>query len=882
MTPDELNKQNEATAMPETGSDSPTASALVRTAKAAPTAIAHEGGDATASLRLSSQTDADFSFHFDDQGGTIGRYKLIEKLGEGGFGSVWKAVQHHPIHREVAIKLLKSGLDSRDIVTRFAIEKQVLAVMDHPGIAKVYDAGMTESGIPYFVMELVRGQLLTQFCDTSKFDITARIDLFLQVCEAIHHAHRKGIIHRDLKPSNILVVQTDTGYQVKVIDFGIAKATAAVSDITLQTQIGVFMGTPAYMSPEQADGLAEVIDIRTDIYSLGVILYELLTGVRPFEALSNGRMGVDEIRLRIRSEIPTRPSSRLRQIDASQLQEFADRTTMDSNRLVAAVRGDLDWITLKALEKDPARRYESAHELALDLQRHRDREPVQASPPSTWYTASRFVSKYRWAVATVSIVMLTLVLASVVSTFMYFNEQRARAKADQQSNRSQQIVKILSDMISAAGPSVSQGRDTGLMKDLLAETTWRIDQELDQEPEIELEIRRLLAKAYGDIGEFQLSHKLYQRVVALEELLHSEDTQRMANTYAELSESLDSIDRLDDAERLLRKAIQLRESISPLPVKDIAADRELLAWLLSRQGDFAASEQQARVALNEYPPTDPGAKKFRGQALMTLGMTLLKTAQFSESESCHRDALAIYREVYTKQHPNVVTALNNLCHLLVEMGKFDEVEELATEALKMQELLDGKPIGSCTDSLNKALSVVHCHRGNFDRAIERLQLAIRAATEIYGPDHRFTNDKRSLLAQVQLQAGRLEDAEQTLREVEQLGGKRESADNSIAIAEGKLALARNELDRAQYIAIQEYHRTKSESKSPSIGQIEAALLLVDIHLRRGEYSQAEELLNESLQILRPDQNTSSILLDAVKQRQQTLSAKENALKAKSN
>lgn len=876
MTPDEQSKQNEATAACATGSVPPTVSALAPTANAGPTSIALDG-DATASLRQSSNTDADFSFHFDDQCGTIERYKLIEKLGEGGFGSVWKAVQHHPIHREVAIKLLKSGLDSRDIVTRFAIEKQVLAVMDHPGIAKVYDAGMTESGIPYFVMELVRGQPLTQFCDSSKLDITARVDLFLQVCQAIHHAHRKGIIHRDLKPSNILVVHTDTGYQVKVIDFGIAKATAAVSDITMQTQIGVFMGTPAYMSPEQADGLAEVIDIRTDIYSLGVILYELLTGVRPFEALSNGQIGVDEIRRRIRSEIPTRPSSRLRQIDASQLQEFADQTNMDTNRLVAAVRGDLDWITLKALEKDPARRYESAHELALDLKRHREREPVLASPPSSWYVASRFVSKYRWAVTTVSIVMLTLVLASVVSTYMYFNEQRARAKADQQSNRSKQMVKILSDMISAAGPSVSQGRDTGLMKDLLEATTRRIDEELDQEPEIELEIRRLLAKAYGDIGEFQLSHKLYQRVVVLEEQLHAEDTQRMANTYAELSESLDSIDRLDDAERLLRKAIQMRESIVPVPVKDIAADRELLGWLLSRQGDFAAAEQQVRQALNEYPATDPGVRKFRGQALMTLGMALLKTAQFSESETCHRDALAIYREEHTKPHPNVVTALNNLCHLLVEMAKFDEVELLANEALKMQELLDGKPIGSCTDALNKALSAVHCHRGDFDRAIECLQLAIRAATEVYGPDHRFTNDKRSLLAQVQLQAGRLEDAEQTLKEVEQRGGKRESADNSLAIAEGKIAFAKDELDRAQSIAVQEYQRTKSESKSPSIGQIEAALLLIDVHLRRGEYSQASELLNESLQILRPDQNTSSILLDAVKQRQQTLIAHKKSL-----
>ncbi len=519
------------------------------------------------------------------------------------------------------------------------------------------------------------------------------------------------------------------------------------------------------------------------------------------------------------------------------------------------------------MEKEPSRRYESTNDFALDLQRHLDREPVQAYPPSRWYLTTRFVSKYRWSVAGVSLVMVTFVAATVISTLLYLNEQHARRRADQESNRSNQVVKILSDMISAAGPSVSQGRDPGLMKDILAETKRRIDGELKEQPEIELEIRRLLARAYADIGEFQLSHELYQRVVELEESLHSSDLTRLAATYAELSESLEVIDRLEEAEKLLRKAIQIREALVPKPTKDIAKDRELLAWMLGRRGDLSASEQQARKALADYPQNDKGFKKFRGQALMTLGYSLLKTAQFKESESVHREALVLYRDHYTKPHPDLVTAINNLCHLLVEIGKFDEVETLAKEGLKMQELLDGKPIGSCTDALNKALASVYSSRGEFDKAIECLEYAIRAASEVYGADHRFTNDKRSLLAQMQIQAQRIDDAEQTLKVAKEVGGAGESADNSLAIAEGLLALAKNDLDRAQQIADQEYQRKKADSLLPSTGQIEAALLLADIHLARKEYDQADKLLAECLAILRPDINIDSVLLQSVRTRQ---------------
>ncbi|MBL8817466.1 MAG: protein kinase [Planctomyces sp.] len=834
----------------------------------APTAHAGRGSDQSSTLSAGNLDETDDGFVLSSVPPDLpeGKYTLREKLGEGGFGSVWSAIQLQPIRRDVAVKVLKAGMDSGEIVARFAQEKQALAVMDHPGIARVYDAGMTASHRPYFVMELVQGETLNRFCDAEKLSISARLGLFVQVCEAIHHAHRKGIIHRDLKPSNILVCQSESGSQIKVIDFGIAKATTPVSDVSMQTQVGQFMGTPAYMSPEQADGMVDDIDVRTDIYSLGVILYELLTGVRPFDYQPGQRVSVDEVRRRIREETPARPSTRVRHLRPEEMVEQAVRRATDARNVQAILRGDLDWITMKTLEKDRSRRYDSANDLAMDIQRHLNREPVLACPPSRWYVISRFVARHRLAVGMAAAMIVTLLSATVVSTVLYFEEQRARTEADRETTRSRQVVKILSDMISAAGPSVSQGRDPQLMKDLLAATTERIDTELQNQPEIELDMRRLLARAYQDIGEFPLSLKLYQRVVELEERLHAGDKTKLANAYADLSEAMEAVDRLEDAESALRRSIEIRESMDPVPIQEIARDRELLAWLLSRRGDFTASEVEVRKALNEYPDGAEGALKFRFQALMTLGLTLLKTAQFTESEAVHRESLAIVRSMYDRPHPETVTAINNLCHILVEVGKFDEVQTLAEEGLKIEEALSGQPIGTCTDALNKALSSCHAHRGEYEKAMQCLKLSIQAATEVYGPDHRFTNDKRSLLAQVQLQAGLIDDAAKTLQEADELGGDGESADNSLAIAAGKLAFARGELERAEQIAVAEYERTKAESKTPSIGQIEAILLRADICLRRQEPERAHELLNEATQILKPGQNTGSVLLEQVNQR----------------
>src|SRR5579859_1305085 len=320
-------------------------------------------------------------------GNRIGRYKLLQQIGEGGCGVVYMAEQVEPVRRRVALKVIKLGMDTKSVVARFEAERQALALMDHPNIAKVLDAGATETGRLYFVMELVRGVKITDYCDQNNLSTVARLELFVQVCQAIQHAHQKGIIHRDIKPSNVLVADHDGVPVPRIIDFGIAKVTTdqRLTNKTLFTAFEQFIGTPAYMSPEQAKLSGLDIDTRSDIYSLGVLLYELLTGKTPFESRRLLEAGLDEIRRIIREEEPSRPSTRVHTLDLAERTTMARRRQSDPTRLVHLIRGDLDWIVMKALEKDRARRYETANGLAADVRRHLDNEPVEAGPPSKVY-----------------------------------------------------------------------------------------------------------------------------------------------------------------------------------------------------------------------------------------------------------------------------------------------------------------------------------------------------------------------------------------------------------------------------------------------------------------------------------------------------------------
>jgi serine/threonine protein kinase/WD40 repeat protein len=385
----------------------------------------------------------------------LGRYKLLEKIGEGGFGEVWMAEQRSPVKRRVALKIIKPGMDSRQVVARFEAERQALAMMDHPGIARIFDADVTGAGRPYFVMELVRGIKITDYCDQNKFPTRERLRLFIRICQAVQHAHQKGIIHRDLKPSNILVTVNDGVAVPKVIDFGIAKATQGeLTDKTVFTQFQQFVGTPAYISPEQAEMSSLDIDTRADIYSLGVLLYELLVGQTPFDANEMMNGGLDALRQIIREREPLRPSTRLNTLPGDDLTTAGQCRQTEAGKLVHQLKGDLDWIVLKCLEKDRARRYETANGLAADIQRHLDNEPITARPPSTAYRIRKLIRRNRLAFTAAALVGLALVLGVIGVMLVQY-------RANQEYRR-----RLYVSEVNRAGLAWQGGQSVGLRESL--------------------------------------------------------------------------------------------------------------------------------------------------------------------------------------------------------------------------------------------------------------------------------------------------------------------------------------------------------------------------------------------------------------------------------
>ncbi|HWX19694.1 MAG TPA: protein kinase [Candidatus Binatia bacterium] len=450
-------------------------------------------------------------------GDRIGRYKLLEPIGEGGCGIVYMAEQEEPIRRKVALKVIKLGMDTRQVIARFEAERQALALMDHPNIARVYDAGTTAAGRPYFVMELVRGVRITDYCNNKRLPLRKRLELFSQVCQAVQHAHQKGIIHRDLKPSNILVTVNDGEPVPKVIDFGIAKATSGerLTDKTVFTAFHQFMGTPAYMSPEQADLTSVDIDTRSDIYTLGVLLYELLTGQTPFDVNELLQAGLDEMRRTLREKEPARPSTRLSTLGADQLTATARLQGLEPPRLISLVRGDLDWIVLKCLEKDRARRYATANALLTDIQRHLSNEPVTARPRSRVYEFQKTVRRHQVGFAAAAAVMAALFLGLGVATWSLLKEKQARRRADTEAAKSFQTARFLEDMLRGIDPKTAQERDTTLLRDLLGRSAERVSRDLTNQPLVEAHLENTLGNIYAALGEFQNAEQMARSALAL-------------------------------------------------------------------------------------------------------------------------------------------------------------------------------------------------------------------------------------------------------------------------------------------------------------------------------------------------------------------------------
>ena len=437
----------------------------------------------------------------------IGPFRVLQQLGEGGMGEVWLVEQTQPIRRRMALKIIKAGMDTKHVVARFESERQALALMDHPAIAKVLDAGATQDGRPYFLMEYVPGLRITEHCDRHRASTRERIELLIQVCEGVQHAHQKAIIHRDLKPSNVLVSLIDSRAQPKIIDFGIAKAIGQqLTERTLFTAVGEVIGTPEYMSPEQADLSGQDVDTRTDVYSLGAMLYELLTGQLPFGSSELRGSGIDELRRVIREVQPTRPSRKVGTMgDAST--DLARQRDTQPGALVRQLEGDLDWITLKALEKEPSRRYGTASELAADLRRHLRHEPVLAGPPSRLYRARKYVQRHRFGVAGAICLVLLLTGFAVAMAVQARQIARERDRANTEAAAATRVADFLAHMFKVSDPSEARGVSV-TAREILDRASQRIESGLATDPQVQARAMDTMGTVYQDLGLYSRAERL--------------------------------------------------------------------------------------------------------------------------------------------------------------------------------------------------------------------------------------------------------------------------------------------------------------------------------------------------------------------------------------
>jgi non-specific serine/threonine protein kinase/serine/threonine-protein kinase len=738
----------------------------------------------------------------------IADFRLLEKLGEGGMGEVYRAEQEGPIRRTVALKLIKAGMDTKQVVARFESERQALALMNHPNIARVHEAGATDRGRPYFVMEYVKGIPITEYCDKHRLTTNERLGLFAQVCEGVQHAHQKGIIHRDIKPSNVLVGFEDGKPVPKIIDFGVAKATEQrLTERSVFTQMGVLIGTPEYMSPEQAEMTTLDIDTRTDVYSLGVLLYELLVGALPFEPEELRRVAFDEICRKIREEEPSKPSAKVSTLGGASA-ESARRRRTDPSSLTRELRGDLDWITMKALEKDRTRRYASPSEFAQDIRRHLGHEPVQAGPPGAGYRIRKFVRRHRFGVAAAAVLLGLLVGIAVRERAQAQKIGKERDKARLEAQTAEQVVKFLGDLFSISNPNQARGESISA-REVLDRGAERIERELADQPLVRARLMRTIGTAYRDLGLLDSSRPLLEEA-------HATRQQQLGEDH-----------------------------VATLQAK------EALAWLHFRAHEYERARELAEELVETSKRVRGEEHSFTLRAVNLLGVVYLDTQRYDDAEELFASNLAVHRRLHGPDHKAAVTALTNLCMVHTSQQAFDQAEVECREAIDRSKRVYGEDSPQTFFPM-WSLAQVHRRLGRIDEAEELHSETLAQRQRVLGEDNPVTAVSMNALASLYLLQGKLDEAEALHRQTLEIRKRVLGVENSIT-ADSMYNLAivlgrKRKLDEAETLFRQELGIRKRLSGEEPSAVADSMYALGRVLAADGRLGEAANLVAQALEL----------------------------------
>jgi serine/threonine protein kinase/Tfp pilus assembly protein PilF len=811
----------------------------------------------------------------------IGRYHLVRSLGEGGMGEVWLAEQKEPVRRRVALKLVKGGLNTRETIARFNSERQALALMDHPAIAKVFDADATLTGAPYFVMEYVAGTPITDYCDHHRLSTRERVELFAHVCDGVQHAHQKAIIHRDLKPSNILVTEVDGKAAPKIIDFGVAKAlTQSLGGETMFTRAGGFVGTPGYISPEQASSSGEDIDTRTDVYALGVNFYELLAGAPPLDL---GKLGLEEFLRKLREDEPSKPSTKISTQDRVTSTEVANHRQTEPLALARQLRGELDSIAMKALEKERSRRYSSASEFAADIRRYLNNEPVLAVPPSLAYRARKFASRYSMALAIACAFALVLIVASVASI-------RQNIRANREAAMAQAVNDFLQhDLLSQASVSHQSGEklDPDIkVRTALDRAAAGIEGKFRQQPEVEAAIRTTIGQTYMQLGQYPEAQKQLERVLDMLRKTRGEKDRETVQAAAELGEATRLEGRYAEAEALLAPALEFQRRVLGRENRQTLQTMSDLALAYDEEGKSAQAEPlaatvveiQRRVLGPEHPGTlfsmnrlaviytDEG-KLAQAEALDSQTLEIRRRVigperpatldsmgnlanvydgegKYAQSVELHSQEVEISRRVWGPEHPHTLLAMNNLACALADEGRFAEAETILDQALEIQRRVLGPEHPQTLLSAHN-LGWVYILEGRYGLAEPLVTQTLEIRRRVLGPDHSLTLSTLGNLAYLYQRQGNYPKAESIASQVLAID-RRLANESDTAAAAVDLALAYESLGKfteAEPLAREAF--TSDQKARPDDWQTFRAESVLGASLvGQKKFNQAEPLLVE--------------------------------------